>query len=62
MTNLNCCHCLGGSGQVVLSSWFSIKLWQFNIQCLTKTQIKCLKHFISIKLLEKPDFLGIVDK
>ena len=46
MTNLHCCHCLGGGGQVVLSSWLSIKLWQFNIQCLTKTQIKYFKHFI----------------
>ena len=39
MTNLHCCHCLGGGGQVVLSSWFSIKLWQFNIQCLAKHKL-----------------------
>ena len=31
------------------------------LKCLTKTQIKYLKHFITIKLLEKADFLGIVD-
>ena len=41
---------------------FKIKLWQFNIQCLTKTKIKYLKHFITIELLEKADFLGIFDK
>ena len=29
--------------------------------CLTKTQSKYLKHFITIKLLEKADFSGIVD-
>ena len=60
MRNLHSCHCLEGAGQVVLSSWFSIKLWYFNIQCLTKVQIKYLEHFITIKLLEKADFLGIV--
>ena len=59
MRNLHSCHCLEGAGQVVLSSWFSIKLWYFNIQCLTKVQIKYLEHFITIKLLEKADFLGI---
>ena len=36
MTNLHCCHCLGGGGQVVLSSWFSIKLLQFNLQVFNK--------------------------
>ena len=61
MANLHCRRCLGGGGgQVVVFSWFSIKFWQFNIQYLTKTQIK--EHFITIKLLKKADFLGIVDK
>ena len=62
MTNLHCCHCPGGGGQVVPFSWFSIKLWQFNIQCLTNSQINYLKNFSTIKFLEKADFLGIVDK
>ena len=39
MTNLHRWHCLGGGGQVVLSSWFSVKLCQFNIQCLTKHKL-----------------------
>ena len=63
MTNLHCCHCLGRDGQVALSSLFSIKLTlAVHIQCLTKTQFKYLKHFITIKLSEKTDLLGIVDK
>ena len=60
MTNPHCCHCLVARQFFsYLFSWFLIKLWQFNIQCLTKRKLTIyFKHIITIILLEKADFLG----
>ena len=61
MTNLHCCHCLGGGGLVAFFLSFLLVYNQAlaaQYSVFNKTQIKYLKLIITIKLLEKADFLG----
>ena len=56
MTNFHCCHCLGGGDQVVLSSCFSIKLWQVNIHCLTKHKLNTWNTSLLLNFWGKQTF------
>ena len=60
MTNLHCCHCLGGRwpGSSFLL-WFSIKLWQFNIQYLTKHKLNIWSTSLLLNFCTKETFFRL---